>query len=91
MEELIRNCVSLWRKEAADVLEIRSLTLYEQSVWETVNLTNRFLWDDDRFSSGIVMEALGAEPSRQWFESRIQELVKDGFKIIETPAYEPPK
>ena len=37
------------------------------------------------------MEALGAEPSRQWFESRIQELVKDGFKIIETPAYEPPK
>lgn len=90
MEGLIRNYVSLWRRDAGDALEIRSLTLYEQSVWESVNLIASSR-DDDRFSSGIVMEALGAEPSLRWFESRIQELVKDGFKIIETPAYRPPE
>jgi len=32
-----------------------------------------------------VIEALGAKPS-DWFGSRIQELVKDGFSIIKTPG-----
>jgi hypothetical protein len=89
MNEQMVNAVSLWRKEAGDVLEVRSLTLYEQSVWESVNLITSSR-DDDQYSSGIVMEALGAEPSRRWFDNRIQELLKDGFTIIKTPAYEPP-
>lgn len=89
MTGLVRNHVSFWRKEAGDVLEIRSLTLYEASVWESVNLITSSR-DDDRYSSGMVMDALGTEPSRRWFESRIQELVNDGFTIIKTPAYESP-
>jgi hypothetical protein len=88
MQELVRNFVSLWRKEADGVLEVRELTLYEQSVWESVNLMSS-VKDDDQYSSGMVMEALGAEPSRQWFENRIQELLKDGFAVVKNPTYEP--
>jgi hypothetical protein len=88
MNELIRNFVSLWRKEADGILEIRELTLYEQSVWESVNLMGSAK-DDDQYSSGMVMEALGAEPARLWFENRIQELVKDGFIAVKNPTYEP--
>lgn len=79
--QLTRNCVNLWRKEA-NVLEVRTLTLYEASVWEKAHLIGSSQ-DEDRFTSGMVMDALGAEPSRQWFDSRIQELVKEGFTIIE--------
>ena len=86
--QLIRNYVSLWRKEAGDVLEIRTLTLYEASVWESMNLIGSSQ-DEDLFSHSMVMDALGERPSREWFDSRIQELVKDGFTIIRTPAYDP--
>ena len=88
MQELVRNFVSLWRKEADGVLEVRELTLFEQSVWGSVNLMSS-VEDDDQYSSGMVMEALGAEPSRQWFENRIQELLKDGFTVVKNPTYEP--
>jgi hypothetical protein len=90
MDELVRNYVSLWRKEAGDVLEVRELTLYEQSVWESVTILGSSR-DDDQYSSGIIMDAQGAEPSRRWFESRIQELVKGGFKITKNPTYSPPE
>jgi hypothetical protein len=85
---LIRNHIKLWRKEAGDVLEVRTLTLYEENVWEGAHLICSSQ-DEDRFTSSMVMDALGEEPSRQWFDSRIQELVKDGFTIIETHADDP--
>lgn len=55
MQEFVRNFVSLWRKEADGVLEVRELTLYEQSVWESVNLMSS-VKDDDQYSSGMVMK-----------------------------------
>jgi len=85
---MVPSHVKLWRKETGDALEVRWLTLYEESVWEGVRLI-RSSKDEDRVSSGIVRDALGPEPSRQWFDSRIQELVKDGFTIIEIPACDP--
>jgi hypothetical protein len=81
--QLIRNHVNLWRKEPRDILEVRTLTLYEDSVWEKAHLIGSSQ-DADRFTSGMIMDALGAEPSRKWFDSRIQELVKEGFTIIES-------
>lgn len=88
VRKMIPNHVKLWRKETGDALEIRWLTQYEKSVCEGVRLIHSSR-DEDRSSSGMVKDTLGAEASRQWFDSRIQELVKDGFTIIKIPAYDP--
>lgn len=87
--ELARDHVSLWRKEADGVLEVRSLTLYEGTVWETVQLFSSSK-DDDQYSSGMVKDAIGRHASEEWFAARRQELLKDGFTAIKPPAYEPP-
>lgn len=38
MNKLIRNHIILWRKESGDILETCSLTLYEDSVRESMHL-----------------------------------------------------
>jgi hypothetical protein len=79
MQKVVRNRANLWRK-ADNVLEVRTLTLYEDSLLETTNRGDASL--EHRCTTP---DAAGTETSLQRFHSRIQALVKDGFMIIKRP------
>ena len=87
--ELARDYAIFCRRGADRVLEIRSLTLFENTVVEEVRLLNSSR-DDDQYSSDMIKDAIGPHASEEWFTARRQELLKDGFTLIKPPAYEPP-
>jgi hypothetical protein len=81
MDSLITDYAQ-FRRTDGTTLEIRDLSLHEQSVWEGVQIMG-INPDEDTSTRGIIREAMGANPAKTWFANRKQELVKEGFTLVE--------